>query len=506
MKIQFISLYLENFKNHNKSNIEFADITTIEGRNGAGKSSVAEAVTWCLYGIDALGSKLDPKPLKDKDAETKVELLIQVDDKKILLSRIQKKTTKYYINEVPEKATKFNELVSELFDKDLFLSLFNPTYFCTQNWQVQREQLLSYISEPTNKEILGLMEKVESRYLVDELKKKSLEDIEKINRDRYNKNDKAYERTAEKFLTLKEQLEKVELPSESEKELIERINAIQSEIRELKERGKESQRKNQEKQKLEYESRNLEAKINQQKVMVNQIKGEQINETCHTCGQALDGESIATIKENQRQRFEEAKEAGKEMVAQYKGAKEKLESLLSVNDATDYEKIRELDETGFTAENHLNKIRNAQNLQKEITEAEEQKETIRQDRNKALCTVDAIKVFKAKRSELMVKKVSDLFSNISVKLYELQKNGEEKPTFEIEMNKKPFSKLSTAEKIKCGLELVEVLSAQSDVVAPCFIDNSESILHFQKPIGQLITARVVDKDFSIQTKEVITND
>ena len=64
--------------------------------------------------------------------------------------------------------------------------------------------------------------------------------------------------------------------------------------------------------------------------------------------------------------------------------------------------------------------------------------------------VDAIKEFKTKRSELMVSKVDDLFTSISVKLYETLKNGEERATFEIEMDGKPYSKLSTAEKIKAG--------------------------------------------------------
>lgn len=502
MNINFVKLHIENFKNHSILDVDFADITNIEGRNGAGKSSIAEAITWCLYGVDALGSKLDPKPLDNQEAEIKVELLLEVDGKQILLIRSQKKTAKYYINEVPEKATRFNELVAELFDKDLFLSIFNPTYFSSQNWQIQREQLLSYISEPTNKEILNSMSKNESGYLIDDLKKKSLEDIEKINRDTYNKSDKAYERAAERVLTLKEHLEKMELSEASEDELNKKIEAAESQVEQLTRESEGSRKKKQEKMKLEYELNHLKDKIIRQKEAVNRIKDIPIQENCYACGQDLDEKSITVVKEKLKTDFEEAKKLGMDMVAQFNEVKAKLDPLLGATDATDYEQIRALDEIISSSRHQLHKIIAAQVLEKEMQEADEQKERIRKERNKALGTIDAIKSFKAIRSNLMVKKVSDLFTNISVKLYELQKNGEEKPTFEVEMDGKSFSKLSTAERIKCGLELSEVLSEQSQVVAPTFLDNAESILKFQKPRGQLIVARVVDRDLSITSPKI----
>lgn len=37
----------------------------------------------------------------------------------------------------------------------------------------------------------------------------------------------------------------------------------------------------------------------------------------------------------------------------------------------------------------------------------------------------------------------------------------------------------------------DVLSQQSEVIAPCFIDNCESITKFKEPNGQLIISKVV---------------
>jgi hypothetical protein len=507
MVITFKKLTLANFKNHAALEIEFGDITNINGRNGAGKSSIGDAITWLLYGTDIMGNKLEPKPIGKDDAETKVELLLQVDDKQILLGRSQKKTAKYYINEVPEKATKFNELVASLFDKDLFLSLFNPTYFFTQHWQEQRKQLLQYVSEPLNKEVLAAMSKVRANQLEPELKKHSLDDVEKIHRERYRKRDTEYVRASERVKTLTEQLEK-------HGDSIPDISALQVELKSLQEKRFKidedllSQREIQLKRAgVEKEIEMLKQNILRQKEIVAEIKAEPIQEHCHTCGQPLNDEAIEKVKANKAARLKKEIETGKRMVEKYNALLEQLKQLPIVEmqpiDTTEIDaRILELKE-------QIQQHSQIEQLKQEIELAKQQLEIIRQERNESLSIIDAVKEFRSKKAELMVQKVDKLFEKISVRLYEEQKNGELRDTFEIEMDGKPYSKLSTAEKIKCGLELIEVLSKQSDVIAPTFIDNAESILSFTKPSGQLIVARVVDTDLEIKTvsmKEEVVNE
>jgi hypothetical protein len=158
----------------------------------------------------------------------------------------------------------------------------------------------------------------------------------------------------------------------------------------------------------------------------------------------------------------------------------------------------ELDARILELKGQIQQHSQVEQLKQEIEAAKQNLEVIRQERNESITIIDGIKEFRSKQAELMVKKVDELFEKISVRLYEEQKNGELRDTFEIEMDGKPYSKLSTAEKIKCGLELIEVLSKQSGVIAPTFVDNAESILSFTKPSGQLIVARVADTDFEIK--------
>lgn len=502
MRIVFNRLTLQNFKNHKALEVLFKDITTITGRNGAGKSSIGEAVTWTLYGVDTMGTKLEPTPIGTTE-DTKVELLLTVDDKQVLLGRaIEKGKAKYYVNEVPSKATEYTELVESLFDKNLFLSLFTPGYFSSQHWEEQRKQLLRYVSEPANVEVLDQMSKMDRERLEGLLKKHTLSDIEKIHRDNFNKMDKDFIRAQERAKTLQEQLEKA---SGEEASSIDR-EQTEAEIERLEAELAGHKQKAQEQRTLENKRTTLLAKLNsvksqllEKKKQFEDAKAQPIEDTCQACGQALQEESLQKVQESRTANLQSIADAGKLLLQQTKDLEAELKELpepVELEDASD------LQQRIFSLKALLEADGRTERLQAEIEEAKKQAEEIRKSRNQSLSIVDSVKEFKAQQTALMVKKVQELFFTISVQLFKEQKNGELKPTFEIEMDGKPYSKLSTAEKIRCGLEVIEVLSRQSDVTAPTFVDNAESILRFTQPVGQLIMARVADTDFTITAQKV----
>jgi len=499
MRISFDYLKLSNFKNHTSLDVHFKDITNIEGRNGAGKSTIGDAGTWLLFGTDINGSKLDPKPIGEDDVETEVLLVLTVDGKEFQLAKSQKKTAKYFINDVPEKATKFNDLINELFDKDLFLSIFNPTYFSSQNWQDQRKQLLQYVSEPLNKEVFTELHEMTVKTLEAHLKKHNLDDLEKVHREQYNKLDKLSERAGERVVTLREQLEKLkfdDLSRTSNKTLAE-LKAQKDEIGKLQ---SQNQIINNVISTVKTKMSTLYPQLQRQKDKVLAIRNEHHDLNCSTCGQALTEESLSQVNINKQERFEKEVAYGRELSSEYTQLTAQLEELENTKQIPiDNDLLDSINNEIIQIQTQLNQVEQVERLKAELKAAEENKEQIRTNRNESLSIINGIKEFRTKRSELMVKKIDSLFTSISVKLFEQLKNGEERVTFEIEMNGTPFSKLSTAERIKCGLELIEVLSKQSDVIAPTFVDNAESILSFTKPSGQLIVARVVDTEFKIKS-------
>ena len=56
MNIRIVKLELTNFKCFTHKEFTFDNnVTTIRGRNGAGKTTVADAILWCLFGKNSQG-------------------------------------------------------------------------------------------------------------------------------------------------------------------------------------------------------------------------------------------------------------------------------------------------------------------------------------------------------------------------------------------------------------------------------------------------------------------
>lgn len=501
MQIAFKTLALKNFKNHKSLTVNFGDVTNIKGRNGAGKSSIGDAITWVLFGTDSSGSKLDSRPINSEEGtESTVELLMSIAGKDVMFGRSQKKTGKYFINEIPKKATEFNEFIENQFDKSLFLSLFNPSHFFTQHWQDQRSQLLQYMSEPLNKEILAELSQVDRERLEGPLKKHSLDDLDKLHREKVRINEKAYERAAERVQALEEQASKNDGSTFDLEAAQNEIESLHKQKTAMQEESVIRQRAKTARSRMEGQIDNLTDQITQQTQVVQSIKDEKVQEICGTCHQPLTEKAILKVKENRQARFNKEVATGKALVQKVNELKKSL-SDMPVAEEADYDEPNLIEAKLMELQVKVKQAEQASSLAEDIEVAKEKKEATRKELVTSKGIVDTIKEFKTKRSELMVSKVDDLFTSISVKLYETLKNGEEKATFEIEMDGKPYSKLSTAEKIKAGLELIEVLSMQSELVTPTFVDNAESILNFPAPAGQLIVVRVVDEDLSIKAIE-----
>ena len=132
------SLNLENFRQHEDSFIEFSDgITIINGANGSGKSTILEAITWAIYGIEAArGNKDTIKFNKAKPrAKVRVELVFGLDDEVFRIERFLDKA-ELYLGEEENKApivTTQQEVTKYLIDKlGMTKDEFFNTYFTGQ--------------------------------------------------------------------------------------------------------------------------------------------------------------------------------------------------------------------------------------------------------------------------------------------------------------------------------------------------------------------------------------
>lgn len=492
MEIKFNQLTLRNFKSHKDLVVKFGDMTKILADNAKGKSSIGEAITFLLYGTDLVGSKLDPSPVTYQAENTLVTLLLSVEDGELLLGReIVKGRNKFYVNEVPSKATEFNEVVEKLFDKDLFLSLFNPSYFFTLHWEKQRQMILKYTTAPANKEVLKELAKPQSDKLATLVKKHSLEDLDKIHRSNKTKLDKQYIAAQSRTKTLREQLEQnaptvlldslnVEL-----KQLVKERNAIETVTDKAQETNGRINR-------LHTKIQFLTTERDRIKETFNQLKNEQIQDTCRVCHQVLQDEAINAVEAEKEQRIQQVKLKFQEVVDERKALEEELKTLEYVDVSEQMEKARSLQEMISPIEYEISKHKQYKFLEEQVNAAEANEKETLESLNESIFILDAIKDFKAKEAELQVKKVQDLFENLSIKLFEeVKTTGDNKPTFIVQMDGKDYMKLSFSEQTRAGLEVRDVLSEQSDLIAPCFVDNAETITKFKEPNGQLIISQVV---------------
>ena len=144
MNVIYKKLIIENFKGFKKKEVDFDEKTTlIKGANEVGKSTVFDAVDYCLYGKNSTGETQfgilpNNAPM---GVSPMVTLEIAVDDKPVTLSRCykakknrQKEFTGEYntvceINGIDKGVKGFEQYIGEIVDNDVFKLLTSTSYF-----------------------------------------------------------------------------------------------------------------------------------------------------------------------------------------------------------------------------------------------------------------------------------------------------------------------------------------------------------------------------------------
>ena len=82
-----------------------------------------------------------------------------------------------------------------------------------------------------------------------------------------------------------------------------------------------------------------------------------------------------------------------------------------------------------------------------------------------------------------------------------KESGELRDVFKLTWDGRDYVRLSLSERVRCGLEVVELLSRLSGKSYPLFVDNTESLcdLGAAQHSGQMILARVMPRQ-TLQVK------
>lgn len=169
MDIRLQSLQLQNFKGCRTAAITLdGKNATIAGRNGAGKTTVADAFTWLLFDKDSTGRTAFQVKPQDADGseihnlETAVTATLTVDCQPMSLEKRMTEnwtkrrgqaeqvytgnSTEYRVDGVPRTATEYKKTVAGLVDEGLFRMLTNPEHFNTvMDWKARRAALMAMV-------------------------------------------------------------------------------------------------------------------------------------------------------------------------------------------------------------------------------------------------------------------------------------------------------------------------------------------------------------------------
>ncbi len=298
MNIILKSLHIKNFKGCKDRLIKFGQRTAVKGQNGSGKTTIADAFMWLLFGKDSNGSSnFDIRP-KDKhgkdidfvDIEVKAELevngkpleIIKVQSQKWVKKRGSEEQTfqgnenAYEVNTIPYKEKDFKSYIDNLISEEIFKYVSNTNAFMAMKPMDRREVLFKLVSNITDADVIASDGRLTSLTVL--LEQFTVEELESRNKKALSVQRKKLEEIPVKIdevsrtiieidfsdrelqlSSLKEKLSEVENQITDTSKAYEEVNRLKSEIADIK--GKMDEIERAEKKKLSDGSYNIRMQV-----------------------------------------------------------------------------------------------------------------------------------------------------------------------------------------------------------------------------------------------------
>jgi len=534
------SLRLQNFKCFQSKEFTLTPRTEIRGDNGAGKTTIYDAVLWVLFGQDSSGSKdFSPRPVAG-GGDTAVEVILEVDGETLSLKKIMREKwvrkrgqaeqefTGYeydhFVNDIPVRKGDYEKKISELCDLKTFQLLTDVYAFPRLHWREKR-QTITKLMKPTDF----------SEAFADhpELRGEDLINL----KEKYKNIQKETNRELQGIPYRIDELAKIEKPAKNLKSLEVEKKKIEAELQgytsdepilsrlELQ-RSKENTLQNtlkRLKMELDRTQKDIDAKSQDIESLREQSKKEkarviQINTKCPTCGQSLPPEMVEEIQAKEdakkqeniaeivrmgkktKDELIELQARGQELANEISKTKqelletqetiqelEKKLGLLNINRAIPLREQLEQIESEI-AKHHA--YQDAQKRIEDLKVKEKQLAELYEDCTKKILAIEEVE---AKMAQIVEENISSQFRFVKFKLYEKQINGAFVDTCEITKDGVLYQNLSHSEQIKAGLDIIQTLQDMYDLRVFIFIDNAEAITEIPEMPCQTITLVVDEK-------------
>jgi DNA repair exonuclease SbcCD ATPase subunit len=272
MRMILRRIHIQNFKGCKDREIDFSNKTSVKGMNGSGKTTIADAVMWVLFGKDSTGASsfdIRPKDTLGTDVDfidIQVETVWDVDGRELTIVKTQKQNwvtkkgceertfqgneNKYVVNTIPKAEKEFKAYIEALVPEEVFKFVSNTNAFMLQKPVDRRKTLFKLVSDITDADVLATDPKFDSlavqlaQFTSEEIlsrdKKALLENKRKLDEipariDEVSKTivEVDYSESEAKLLELREQLATVE-DNGSDASVYDQVNKLKAEISKYK--------------------------------------------------------------------------------------------------------------------------------------------------------------------------------------------------------------------------------------------------------------------------------
>ncbi|MFD2614686.1 hypothetical protein [Paenibacillus gansuensis] len=504
---------ITGFKLHkSKAIFHFGHVNHISGGNGKGKTTISEAITWCLYGCDLAGrTKEVYDRLKNKSAkETIVKIGVDLpqQDGSIVhydFCRTRKgKSSSLFINGHEAKQYEIDGLIGPM---ELFLSVFVPGYFGTigiAEPTKARNMLVSLLPKLDHADVTARLHE-DDQVRIESLDMVNPEHALKNIRAEILENDKALgnvqgkidylrinsmldvpkaivEADENRLADLRDEFSRILCAVDADKPVLHDLAPLQEQRAQLR---------------FQYDERAKKFKELKEKPL------SEAGDRCPTCQREHTAEEAAAEFSARKARLKELqlecdaiKQAGFQLASEIeKVTNENAEAMLAYEGERRL-KIEELqaeiEELSAVVAERAAKLKMAGDLTKQreiydeiVTEQQEKK-----------ADMQAVKNFMLQYAEMQVEYVNSFLKLAKIQLFKFSgSTGEMTLDFSILYgeDETEYKSLSTSEKIRCSIELAGLLNQVRNISYPVYIDNAESVESFDEPVTQYFVASVVPK-------------
>lgn len=495
-------LTVSGFKNIPDTRIEkygFFPHTLISGENFTGKTTICEAICWAFCGSSINGSTIHDALLLNNQSKSMTVELEFTDNKGAthILKREKSYAGKIYLD---NKAIPQNDLLTYIGDKDIFLSIFVVGYFQKYSPKEARELLSKALPGISPENILSKLDPELAEFIPhnrllnsNELLKECRARLKEIEKEELFLKGQL-KALFESFKQSSVSAVSADEPAVREK--IEKLEARKLEILKLQLTSQDTQVLIGKRDLLRKEYEHLKSRL----LHVSFKAGD----VCPSCKQIITEACIKHLEEYNKKSNQEVQAEINDVVLQGKTLNRQIEEAKNNNKPAGAEisyskelssieaeliqfKKRLEDIAAVKAKTSLKDeaVRKSEEINKMLRAFEEEAAYIEK-------TIEAAKSCNSIKTELQFKSISDNLDKVSLRLEKVVKStGELKDCFELLYDGKELMLLSNSEKIRAFLEISNLINIKTGLKLPVFIDNAESITHYDKPDTQIFEAAVV---------------